>query len=71
MENGVHVVYHLEGQTGGSLRVSGLVSEQNGEEESISFLWLPHVYACRPGIVVKEKVVFHISVRTNSTDALS
>jgi hypothetical protein len=25
----------------------------------------------RPGIVVKEKDVFHVSVRTNSTDALS
>jgi hypothetical protein len=24
----------------------------------------------RPGIVVKEKDVFHVSVRTNSTDAL-
>jgi hypothetical protein len=25
----------------------------------------------RPGIVVKEKDVFHVSVRTNCTDALS
>jgi hypothetical protein len=49
-------VHPLQGQTGHSPRVADLGCAQPG---------------VRPGIVVKEKDVFHVSVRTNCTHALS
>jgi hypothetical protein len=52
--------------------VPDLVCEQDGEEQSIT---LCYCLTCaqagvRLGIVVKEKDVFRVSVRTKSTDAL-
>jgi hypothetical protein len=38
LQNDVHVVYPLQGQTGGSQRVSGVDCELDGEEQSIPFL---------------------------------
>jgi hypothetical protein len=46
-QNGVQVVRHLQGQTGGSRTVPDLGCEQDGEEQSITFLRWPHVCASR------------------------
>jgi hypothetical protein len=71
LQNGVHVVHPLQGQTGDSRRAPALGCEQGGEEQCIPFLRLQHVCAswCEASIVVKEKDVCHVSVRTNSTEA--
>jgi hypothetical protein len=51
----------------------GSVSRGGGKENPSHFCgYLMCENACvRPGIVVKEKDVYHVSVRTNCTDALS
>jgi hypothetical protein len=66
-------VHHLRGQTGGSRRVPDLGCEQDVENSPSHFCYcLTCAEVCvRPGIVVKEKDVFNVSVRTNCTDALS
>jgi hypothetical protein len=46
-QNGVQVVHPLQGQTGGSRTGPQLGCEQDGEEQSITFLRLPHVCASR------------------------
>jgi hypothetical protein len=66
-QNGVHVVQPLQDQTGGSRRVAD-VSRKQGRKNTPSHFCDGGV---RPGIVVKEKDVFSVSVRVNSTDALS
>jgi hypothetical protein len=55
-KNGVHAVHPLQGKTGGSRRVPDLGCEQDGEEQSVLILRLPHVCAdwcqgwhCREG----------------------
>jgi hypothetical protein len=62
----------LQGQTGGSQRVVDLGCEQDGEKQFITFCdCLTCAQAgARPGIVVKEKDVFHVSIRMNCTVAL-
>jgi hypothetical protein len=45
LQNGIHVVHPLQGQTSGSKRVPDLGCEQDEEEQSISFLQLPHMCA--------------------------
>jgi hypothetical protein len=49
--NGAYAVHHLQGQTGGSRRVPDLGCEQDGEEQSVPHLRLPHVCAswCEAG----------------------
>jgi hypothetical protein len=44
MQNGIHLVQPLQGQTGGIQRVPDLGCEQYGEEQSVPLLQLPHVY---------------------------
>jgi hypothetical protein len=64
--------HSLQGQTGGSRKVPDLGFERGGESPT-------HFCDCltcaqvgvRSGIVVKEKDVFLVSVRTNSRDVLS
>jgi hypothetical protein len=62
LQNGVHVLHPLQDQTGRSRTVPDLGCERTGKNS------LSHFCDCgvRPGIVVKEKDVFRISVRTNS-----
>jgi hypothetical protein len=68
-----HVANTLQGQTGCSRRMPDVGCEQDGEEHRrLRFCdCLTRAAGVRPGIVVKEKDVFHVSVRTNSTEALS
>jgi hypothetical protein len=42
LQNGLHIVHLLEGQTGGSQKVPELGCEQDGEEQFIPFLGFPH-----------------------------
>jgi hypothetical protein len=66
-------VHSSQGQTGGSRKVPDLGCERMGNKIPSHFhdcLTCAHA-AVWPGIAVKEKDVFHVSVRTNSTDALS
>jgi hypothetical protein len=65
-------VHPLQGQTDGSRRVPDLSCKQVGENSPSHFYdyltcALPGVRLC---IVVKEKDVCHVSVRTNCADAL-
>jgi hypothetical protein len=70
LQNGIHVVHCLQGQTGGSHRLPGLGCEQNGKK-SPSHFWIASCVQAgvRLGIVRKEDV-FHVSVRTNCLDVL-
>jgi hypothetical protein len=69
VQNGFHLVHPLQGQTDDSRRVPDVGCGQDGEEQST----LSHFCDCltcaqagvRPGIVVKEKDVFRVSVRRN------
>jgi hypothetical protein len=72
LENAIHLVHPLQGQAGGSRKVPYLCCEEDGEEQYILFF---AVASCaqagvRPVIVMKEKDVFRVLVRTNSTDVL-
>jgi hypothetical protein len=63
----------LEGQTHGSQRVPDAGCEQFGKEQSTQIC---DYFTCaqaglRSGIVVKEKYVFLVSVRTKCTNTLS
>jgi hypothetical protein len=75
LQNGIQVVHSLKGQRRGSGRVPDLGCEQKGEEESIPFFFCDYLAGAqagvRPSIFVKEKDVFHVSVRKSSTDELS
>jgi hypothetical protein len=44
LQSGNHIVHPLQDQTGGNQRVPDLGCEQDGEEQSIPFLLLPHVH---------------------------
>jgi hypothetical protein len=67
-------VHPLQGKTGGSQCVLDLGLQQDGEEQSSKFSVIAsHVHKppVRSGIVMKDKDIFHVSVRTKSMDALS
>jgi hypothetical protein len=73
LQNGIHVVHSLQGQTGGTQKVPDCGCEEDGKKSPSHFC---DCLTCeqagvRPGIVMKEKGFFPVSFRTNSTHALS
>jgi hypothetical protein len=70
LQSSIQLMYPLWSHAGGSQRVA----EWGMGKSSPSHFWDCLMCAeagVRPAIVVKEKDVFHVSVRTNCTDALS
>jgi hypothetical protein len=73
LQNGIHVLHPFQGQTGGSRRVPVWAVSGMGMNSPSHFC---DCLTCaqagvRPSIVVKEKDVFHFSVRMNSSDVFS
>jgi hypothetical protein len=73
MQNGVQLVDSSQGQTNGSLRCQIWAMSRLGKKRLFHFCdcLTCEQASVRLGIAVKEKEVFHVSVRTTSTDALS
>jgi hypothetical protein len=69
LQNGVHIVHPLQVQTGSTQKVPNLGCGQDGEKQSIPFFRLPQacISCVRPGTIMKEMNIFHVSIRTDCT----